>query len=80
MRAAIVAGPSQYPDSGYRANALARPDPLLTPHAQYLALGTTPAVRQHADRDFVRAAISDDELDLMRQRLQRQHAKRKCLL
>lgn len=74
VRAAMVADPTAYADSSYRANALGHPDPLLTPHAQYLALGATPAARQQAYRDFVAAAIADDELDTIRQRLQRQHA------
>lgn len=50
------------------------PDPLLTPHAQYLALGTTPDLRQQAYRDFVGQAVTQDELDLIRRRLQRQRA------
>jgi putative transposase len=74
VRAAMVADPAAFADSSYRANALGHPDPLLTAHAQYLALGATPAQRQQAYRAFVGAAISDDELDLIRQRLQRQHA------
>jgi len=71
---AMVANPAEHSYSSYRANALGEPDPLLTPHTQYLALGTTPTLRQHAYRAFVAEAISDDELELIRQRLQRQHA------
>lgn len=74
VRAAMVADPADHPDSSYRANALGQPDPLLTPHAQYLALGATPDLRQQAYREFVSQAVSDDELGLIRQRLQRQHA------
>lgn len=74
VRAAMVADPADYPHSSYRANALGEPDALLTPHPQYLALGVTPAERRQAYRDFVASAIPNDELDLIRQRLQRQHA------
>jgi putative transposase len=74
VRAAMVAAPADYPHSSYRANALGEHDPLLSPHSQHLALGTTPALRQQAYRAFVDEAISDDELELIRQRLQRQHA------
>jgi putative transposase len=74
VRAAMVADPADHPDSSYRANALGRSDALLTPHAQYLALGATPKHRQKAYREFVGQAVSDDDLDLIRQRLQRQHA------
>lgn len=70
----MVADPADHPGSSYRANALGEPDALLTPHAQYLALGDTPALRQSAYRAFVAEAIRDDELDLIRRRLQRQHA------
>jgi putative transposase len=73
VRAAMVADPAAYVDSSYRANALGHPDPLLTPHAQYLALGATPDLRRQVYRDFIGAAISHDELDLIGQRLQRQH-------
>jgi putative transposase len=31
--------PAEYPWSSYRANAMGQPSPLLTPHADYLALG-----------------------------------------
>lgn len=58
----------------HRANPLGEADALLTPHAQCLALGARPAERRRAYRDFVASAIPNNELDLIRQRLQRQHA------
>jgi putative transposase len=39
VRARVVARPGQYRWSSFRANALGRNDPLLTPHAHYCALG-----------------------------------------
>lgn len=74
VRAAMVVHPGEYGASSYRSNALGHPDPLVSPHPTYTALGATAAERQRAYRDFVAAAISDDELQLIRERLQRQHA------
>lgn len=74
VRSAMVAAPADYPYSSYRGNALGEPDLLLTPHPQYLALGTAAGLCQQAYRVFVAEAIPDDELHLIRQGLQRQHA------
>lgn len=50
VRARVVAWPGQYRWSSFRANALGRNDPLLTPHARYCALGRDAASRQTAYR------------------------------
>ena len=50
VRARVVARPGQYRWSSFRANALGRSDPLLTPHARYCALGRDAASRQSAYR------------------------------
>ena len=39
VRAGIVRQPEDYPYCSYAANALRKPDPLITPHPLYLALG-----------------------------------------
>ena len=39
LRAGIVREPEEYPYSSYHANALGKPDSLVTPHPVYLALG-----------------------------------------
>jgi putative transposase len=39
VRAGMAARPEDFRWSSYRANALGEPDPLLTPHPAYLALG-----------------------------------------
>jgi putative transposase len=39
VRAGIVADPDNYRWSSFRANAMGEPDPLVTPHERYLALG-----------------------------------------
>lgn len=50
VRARLVASPEQYRWSSFRANALGRDDPLLTPHAHYCALGRSAELRQTAYR------------------------------
>jgi putative transposase len=74
VRAAMTASPADYPWSSHAAHALGRADPLLTPHPQYLALGADAPMRQAAYRAWVAAAVPPEELDLIRLRLQRQHA------
>lgn len=74
VRAAMVATAADYRWSSHAANAMGQPDPLLTPHARYLALGLDEASRLDAYRAWVAAAVSAEELELIRLRLQRQHA------
>jgi putative transposase len=45
VRAGIVASPADYRHSSFRGNALGQADPLVTPHATYLALGADAAAR-----------------------------------
>ncbi|WP_370690507.1 transposase, partial [Nitrosomonas sp.] len=46
VRAEMVTRPGEYRWSSYGANALGKEDKLLTPHGEYLALGSTAAGRQ----------------------------------
>jgi len=50
VRAAMVADPSQYRWSSYRANALGASEDRLTPHPLYLELGTSDKERRSAYR------------------------------
>ncbi len=50
VRARLVSRPADYRWSSFRANALGRQDPLLTPHTYYCALGRTMPTRQEAYR------------------------------
>ena len=50
VRARMVARPGQYHWSSFRANALGRDDPILTPHAHYCALGRDAESRRAAYR------------------------------
>lgn len=50
VRAAIVDAPEAYAWSSYRENRSGNPAGLLSPHALYLGLGSTPASRSEAYR------------------------------
>jgi putative transposase len=62
VRAGMVRDPARYRHSSYCHNALGRPDPLVTPHSTYLALGSEPAGRCAAYRSA--CARPDDPADL----------------
>ena len=74
LRACMVVDPADYRWSSFACNALAVADPLIRPHASYLALGSNVAERCAAYRAHVGQAITPDELDGIRLHLQRQHA------
>ena len=59
VRARVVAWPGQYRWSSFRANALGRNDPLLTPHAHYCVLGRSPEARQAAYRALFQDQASE---------------------
>ena len=50
VRAGLVSHPADFRWSSYRANALGKEDPLVTPHPCYYALGRTPQARRAAWR------------------------------
>jgi len=50
VRARMVQDPGHYPWSSYRWHAGGQPDPIITDHALYLALGCTPQERHTAYR------------------------------
>jgi putative transposase len=66
VRAAMVEDPAHYRWTSYRTNALGQPDPRLTPHASYLALGRTAATRQAAYRALFRAQLDREAIDDIR--------------
>lgn len=74
LRAAMVADPADYLWSSHRHNAFGRPDPLLTPHSAYMALGRDPNARCHAYRELVMSTVDDEQVDAIRRHVQRQHA------
>jgi putative transposase len=66
VRAAMVAGPQDYPWSSYRANGLGEVDPLVREHPLYRALGATPAGRREAYRASFAEALDAAFLDEVR--------------
>lgn len=77
VRAGIVRSPVDYPYSSYHANALGKPDPLVTPHPIYLALvsrvrldGVESDPKAVSSRqayvDLFKSALSRKELSIIR--------------
>ena len=67
VRAGMVGSPTEYMWSSYRANAGLRDDPLVKPHAEYLALGGNPAARYAAYQALVAGGLVADTLEKIRQ-------------
>jgi putative transposase len=59
VRAGLVPRPFDYPWSSHRANAFGRPDPLVSPHEGYLALGVDDATRRAEYRALLGAALEE---------------------
>lgn len=74
VRAWMVGSPSEHPWSSYHANALGKPDPLVTPHAVMLALGHDPADRAAGYRALFAEVLTDEVVAEMRACLQQQRA------
>jgi len=66
VRAGIVETPEQYRWSSYPHHAFGRPDPLVTDHPLYLALGPTPEIRQLAWQQLCGQPIAPDQLESLR--------------
>ncbi|TXH09381.1 MAG: transposase [Gammaproteobacteria bacterium] len=74
VRAWIAAEPADYPWSSHRANAGGTYDPLLSPHACYVALGHDPASRAMAYRNMFDERLPDDLVGEIRCYLRQQRA------
>jgi len=57
VRAGMVSSPGDYGWSSYAGNSGARPDGLLSPHAEYLALSNDRLVREMAYRDLCQTEL-----------------------
>lgn len=71
VRAGIVRDPSRFRWSSFGHNALGRPDPLITGHPVYLALGADPASRTRAYQELFETDLSADEIARIRGDLNR---------
>ena len=67
VRADMVKHPKNYPWSSYHANALGKPDQLVTPHRRYKALGLDERERQKAYRGLFKQRVSKMELVTIRE-------------
>lgn len=74
VRAWMVATPEAHAWSSYASNALCQRDTLVSPHAEYLALGTDAKGRACAYRELFDDAMPDDLVAEIRRYLQQQKA------
>lgn len=74
VRAGMVAEPTDYPWSSYGCNARGQDDPLLTPHPVYLQIAGEIEERRALYRELVSQALADEDIDAIRQYVQRQRA------
>jgi putative transposase len=66
VRAGMVSHPTAYRWSSYAVNAGARSDPLISPHGEFIALGSDCLARQAAYRSLVDEALHPSILDAIR--------------
>jgi len=74
VRAWMTEDPEGYAWSSCRANTTGHPDPLVTPHPTYLALGRGGPDRRAAYRELLAEALPEDTLAEVRIYLQQQRA------
>jgi putative transposase len=74
VRAAMVAAPEHYRWSSVHASLATAIDPIVTPHAVYLASDSDPARRGELFREWLRQGISDDDFCAIRMHLQQERA------
>lgn len=69
VAAGMVATPEAYPWSSYRWHGWGQPDPLITDHSLYDALGAEGTARQCAYRQLLEHQLPTDALHRIRQSL-----------
>lgn len=62
VRAGMLSDPGQYRWSSYAHHVGLHPDPLVTDHALYWALGNTPFAREAAYRDLAQQALTPEQI------------------
>jgi len=73
VRAGMVKQAASYPWSSHRHTAWGQPDPLLSPHGCYLALGDSDLARREAYRALFCTQLSAETLEQVRAALQHNH-------
>jgi putative transposase len=63
VRAQLAPEPGDYPWSSYAHHAGMRPDPVVSDHSLYWALGNTPFQREAAYTEMVQQGLGMDELE-----------------
>ena len=66
VRARMVGHPSLYPWSSYAENVSGQPRGLLSPHPEYVRLGTEPVARAAAYRALLEQPLGPDALEQIR--------------
>ena len=66
VRAGMVGHPADYRWSSFSANAMGKPDHLITPHPAYLAMANDDAVRRVAYMEMFRSVLDVNELEQIR--------------
>ena len=69
VRAGMVRHPGEYPWSSYRCNATTTSNPVVTPHACWLALGEDYPARRATYHKLVEERLQQDDLDHVRSSL-----------
>ncbi len=65
VRSGVMSNPLDYPWSSYAHHAGARPDALITDHAEYWALGNTPFQREAAYIELAERALTNADLSTL---------------
>ncbi|HEV7619236.1 MAG TPA: transposase [Burkholderiaceae bacterium] len=65
VRAGMAANPAEYRWSSYAHHVGAKPDPLITDHSLYWALGNTPFDREAAYKGLVEQALTTEEINIL---------------
>jgi putative transposase len=74
LRAAMVAAPELYRWSSVHANLALRIDPLVTPHASFVAMASDAVTRAAAYRQWLSEGVSEEDLTMIRIHLQQERA------
>jgi putative transposase len=74
VRAALVAAPEEYRWSSVHTHLARARDPLLTPHALYLALGANEAERAAIYRRWLYLPLSNEDTATVRRHVQQERA------